>query len=224
MSRIHNVFRFLKEYNKLHNPVITDLADQKWSQFFSSFPPSTEVWDVFTDENLESAEILKVRRPVSIPCPSPDMSLLEWLEGDWRQAETSKISYRDALVRVGPDDEETEENFEDDPKRPILFERWQKKRNEWLESELPKKKVMDLYNSLYTLYADIKREGEAVELILGNALLKWDYDGTYVSHPLLLRRVILDFDPTKPEFTVTLDESGTELYTALLRALPGVDR
>lgn len=224
MSRIHNVFRFLKEYNKLHNPVITDLADQKWSQFFSSFPPSTEVWDVFTDENLESAEILKVRRPVSIPCPSPDMSLLEWLEGDWRQAETSKISYRDALVRVGPDDEETEENFEDDPKRPILFERWQKKRNEWLESELPKKKVMDLYNSLYTLYADIKREGEAVELILGNALLKWDYDGTYVSHPLLLRRVILDFDPTKPEFTVTLDESGTELYTALLRALPGVEQ
>ena len=226
MSRTHNIFRFLKEYNKLHNPVITDLADQKWSQFFSSFPsgPDDDVWDVFTAEDLESAEILRVRRPVASPCPYPDMSLLEWLEGDWRQAKITETFHKDSLVRVGADEAEIKELFEDDPTRPALFERWQQKRNEWVEVELPKNRVIDLYKSLYTLYADIKREGEAVELILGNGLLRWDYDGTHVSHPLLLRRVILEFDPSKPEFTVTLDESGTELYTALLRAIPGVEQ
>ncbi|MBS4053504.1 MAG: AAA family ATPase [Thermaerobacter sp.] len=224
MSRIHSVFQFLKEYNKLHNPVITDLADQKWSQVFSSLPSHPDIWDIFTSDSLESAEILKVRRPITSPCPQPDNSLLEWLTGDWRQADVISAQFSEAIARGRADEESREERFGDDPNRPELFRSWHKKRSEWVHLELQKRPVMDFYNSLYSLYSEIKREGEAVELVLGNWMLEWSRGGTYTSHPLLLRGVVLEFDPSTPEFIVTLGESGTELYTALLRCLPGVEQ
>jgi hypothetical protein len=82
---------------------------------------------------------------------------------------------------------------------------------------------MTIFERLYALYANIERESERVELIFGDGILNWQRStDNSIKHPILLQRVLLQFDPSKPEFIITDTEHTTELYTALFRQIPEV--
>ena len=49
---------------------------------------------------------------------------------------------------------------------------------------------MKIFETLYALYGRIDREGERVELVLGDGILSWRRDEGSIYHPILLQRSI----------------------------------
>jgi very-short-patch-repair endonuclease len=76
---------------------------------------------------------------------------------------------------------------------------------------------------LYELYGRIEREGERVELVLGDGILAWRRQEGGVYHPVLLQRLQMTFDPAIPEFRIAETEHPVELYSALFQSMPDVD-
>ncbi len=80
---------------------------------------------------------------------------------------------------------------------------------------------MTIFEDLYKLQAQIERESERLELMLGDGVLTWQgSDGSSLHHPVLLMRLQLLFDAEVPEFTLVETEQPAELYTALCQCLP----
>jgi very-short-patch-repair endonuclease/Cdc6-like AAA superfamily ATPase len=69
----------------------------------------------------------------------------------------------------------------------------------------------------------LEREGERVELLLGDGLLCWEQEAGDFKHPVLLQKLELEFHPEKrePEFIFRKREQPPELYREFLHALPG---
>src|SRR5207244_1587150 len=58
---------------------------------------------------------------------------------------------------------------------------------------------------------------EKLQLFVGEGILVASHAGETVRHPLLLQRVQLEFDPSKPQFTVQETGDPPDLYAPLLR-------
>ncbi|PKM88460.1 MAG: hypothetical protein CVU87_07490 [Firmicutes bacterium HGW-Firmicutes-12] len=228
MAQINSIFNFLKDYNELSNPVITEIDKQKWNLKLSDLPQIKELWSIYYAQDFDGLKILEVKRPVLKSCPVPDESFVEWLDGDWKKLGIEIIQFKKVIVKEIINDEgnvfQVEEYFDDDKNRKHLFDEWTIKRSNWRAVEIPKEQGLILYNNLFRLYSDIKKESESVELILGDGYLHWRTDLRIIDHPVLLQRVQLEFDPEKPAFIVKCDELKTELYTPMLRIIPTINQ
>ncbi|QRK05241.1 AAA family ATPase [Archangium violaceum] len=78
---------------------------------------------------------------------------------------------------------------------------------------------MRLFEQLYALHGRLEREGERLELVLGDGILSWRRPDGGVFHPILLQRVQLEFNPSIPEFTVTDSGREVDLYSELFRTM-----
>jgi len=76
------------------------------------------------------------------------------------------------------------------------------KREEWAKKERPAREARKVFELFYGLYASIEREPESVELVLGDGILRWQVEGNEICHPLLLKRVQMEFDAKIPEFRI----------------------
>lgn len=228
MAQVMNIFNFLKAYNELSNPVITEIDKQRWSLDLTDIPVIDEIKSIFHGNELEELVFLKVEKPSLTACPKPDDSLLEWVENDWSRLSVSVIYHKDKLVREVQDDSGEvsyfEEFFMDNCNRVEEYEKWISRRELWREVEIPKEKGLTLYNKLFRLYSDMKKEAESVELILGDGIIRWHTEERLINHPVLLQKVILDFDPKKPMFMVRCEEIKTEIYSAMLRVITSINQ
>ncbi len=223
MAQIKSIFNFLKEYNELTNPIVTEIDKQKWSLKLSNLPEIEEVWSIYHMQKNTGELILEVERPFLEPCPNPDKSIIDWIDGRWNSLEKENVPYKEKRIITELSEDgtitEKEELFTDVPERVELYEDWVHKRNMWRSVQLPKKQGLDLYNNLFRLYSDIKKEAESAELILGDGHIKWETEERRIDHPVLLQKVILEFNPDKPSFCVKCDEMKPEVYTPMLRAI-----
>ena len=103
------------------------------------------------------------------------------------------------------------------------LERWQPQREEWARNERPARAAGRVFETLYELYGRTEREGERVELVLGDGILGWRRQEGGVYHPVLLQRLQMTFDPAVPEFRIAETEHPVELYSALFQSMPDVD-
>ncbi|MBC2726105.1 AAA domain-containing protein [Desulfosporosinus sp.] len=228
MAQVLSIFNFLKEYNELSNPVITELVNQKWSLNISDLPRINEIKSVFTGEDVNGLSILEVKKPILEPCPPPEDFLLDWLERDWKKLSTEEVSIKEMIVREiigeGSNKSYEEERFDFSVERIEAYETWTLQRKQWREAEVPKEKGLTLYNNLFKLYSDMKKEAESVELILGDGILVWQKEAIRINHPVLLQKVYLEFDPLTPAFTIKCEEIKTDIYTSLLRIIPSINQ
>lgn len=228
MAQVISIFNFLKEYNELSNPVITELANQKWSLNISDLPRIKEIKSVFAGEDVNSLTVLEVKKPVLEPCPPPEDFLLEWLEKDWKKLSTEQVSIKEIIIREISDEQGNksyeEERFDASHERVEAYEKWVLQRKQWRETEVPKERGLTLYNNLFKLYSDMKKEAESVELILGDGILVWQKEAIRINHPVLLQKVYLEFDPLTPAFTVKCEEIKTDIYTSMLRIIPSINQ
>ncbi len=83
---------------------------------------------------------------------------------------------------------------------------------------------MALYEKLYGVYAELEREGERFELVLGDGRLRWQTPGgVLIDYPLLHRRLQLQFQAEIPAFLLTEAEPLSELYTASFQGVSEVN-
>lgn len=228
MAQINSIFNFLKEYNELSNPVITQIDKQKWSLKLTNLPQITEVWSVYLVQDFSNDKILEVRRPFMEPCPKPDDTIVDWLIGNWNHLSTELIVYKEKIEgNIENEDgttSPTELFFVENEERVYQFNEWTKKRDKWRLIELPKQACLELYNNLFKLYSEIKKESESVELILGDGHIRWSTNERDIDHPVLLQKVKIEFDSDKPAFIIKCDELHTELYSPLLRVIPSINQ
>ncbi len=229
-SKIVQIFRYVQAFNHLQNPVQQDIEAQEWIMWFHDFPnhPCVRIGAKQDDNNAVTSQtskavkdttasdesfILKVRRPKITEPPEPPKEIASFLHSGWQHV--------DNKVALDPS---KSASFASDPRRKRLLDEWFVRREAWVKTERPNIRVLDMYNRLYTLSAQLTREAEHIELVLGDGVLSWYPTLTNgVHHPVLLLRLQLQFNPQIPEFTITETEHPAELYTALFQTLPEIN-
>lgn len=226
-ERIKRLFHFLKQFNNIKNPIITDVNNQVWRKWLDNIPRHQCIANnIYRDEKEGSQEILKVGRPVLTDCPIIPSSLIDWVEKGWdniygeiKVKKEIKILQRDHSNQT---EKYTIEKFEDSKERVNDLIKWEKDRNAWLKEEIPARAADELFNSFYGLYSNIKKEAGELELILGDGNLLYKRD-VYVDHPILLHHVKLEFDADVPEFKLTYSDKGVEIYRSVLYYIEDVN-
>jgi very-short-patch-repair endonuclease/DNA polymerase III delta prime subunit len=233
-SRFKGLFEFLKAYNDLRTPVISDISQQIATLWLDSIPkhPSIKLSEYTAnvkkefeeDGHQENDVVLEVTRPIMTPCPKPPEILSDWLIPGW-----TKI-YNKAEVResrnIAKKDETEIEGFDDIGERKKAFEVWIKKRNVWADNEKFTWEAVKFFERIYELYGQMEREGERIELLLGEGILECSDESLGIfRHPVLLQRLELEFHPEKkqPQFILRRREQPPELCLEFLRVLPNLD-
>jgi superfamily I DNA and/or RNA helicase/very-short-patch-repair endonuclease len=234
-SRFKNLFEFLKAYNDLRTPVIRDISQQVATLWLNSLPkhPSIKLNeylvstkpDTEEDGRQENDVVLEVTRPSMTPCPKPPATLSDWLLPGWTKI-SQKAEVRKSRNVAVKGEETSIEQFEDVPERETALENWIKVRNKWAENEKSTWEAIQFFERIYELYGHLEREGERVELLIGEGILECndESEGKF-RHPVLLQRLELEFLPEKkhPQFILRRREQPPELCLDFLRVLPNVD-
>ncbi|HEY6386191.1 MAG TPA: AAA domain-containing protein [Candidatus Acidoferrum sp.] len=235
-DKLTRVFRYLEALNQHRNPAKRQIREQLWSFWLRNLPehpaiklgvPQSLTPKTKTSENA-SADVggegfgLKVQRPTLTRPPEPPSEIAEWLEDGWDNP-SNEISVH--YTRTGSDDESEVRvvGFADDPARSTALQDWKVSRDEWAKSERPARSAMKIFETLYGLYGRIDREGERVELVLGDGILSWRREEGSIYHPILLQRLQLQFNAAIPEFALSEADYPVELYSALFQAMADVD-
>jgi very-short-patch-repair endonuclease len=174
--------------------------------------------DEIDEEEARSAEpLIRVRRPTLTKAPPPPELVAEWVLRGWERPD-GKIAVLELRNRRTRDGKISEERFESDPARPRALQAWSRLWKQWSASEKPAREAMRVFETLYALHGAVEREGERVELVLGDGRLVWRTAEGPIDHPVLLQRVDLVFDPDVPEFGVVDSDRPPELNGPLLLA------
>lgn len=227
-KKVKQIFSWLKAYHQTKSPPKTLVEDQLWHLWLRNLPGHPSIHPLFGDEDRSSYQgdgpdgewFLAVGRASIQPPPPPPEALLPWLEEGWDEP-SRQVHMRKQPLQDG-DPVSAEAPLLDEEEKAGLFESWRKKREEWAEKERPAREARKIFEDFYRLYSDMEREGEAVELLLGDGILRWTIEGCDISHPILLKRVQIKFDAKKPEFRLLETDEEVELYTALFSRIPGL--
>jgi hypothetical protein len=110
------------------------------------------------------------------------------------------------------------EEFETLQERIDVFHTWLPKRNSWASEALPAQRALHIFNRFYELQGRLEREGESVQLVLGQGLLSWKLSEGDIRHPIVIQRLQISFDPFIPEFRISETAQPPELLRPLLFA------
>ncbi len=223
-NRIRQIFRFLKDFNGLRNPVTRQISEQPWSLWIRELPAHTSLWlrgrdpgDAKSNEGGEELGelLLRVRR-ADVPKPPAVPAILNgWLPNNWKDPTVDAVvplSEREVRGSAGPE----VEKFEAVQERVDAFRDWRVERNFWVTEAQPAQRSLHIFNRLYELQGRLEREGESVQLVLGQGLLSWKLDDGDIRHPIVVQRLQISFDPFIPEFRITETAQPPELLRPLL--------
>ncbi|HLX69372.1 MAG TPA: AAA domain-containing protein, partial [Verrucomicrobiae bacterium] len=174
-------------------------------------------------EDHDHDVILRVTRPKITPCPPPPAALAEWLKPGWQEP-AGAVEIEPARESAGANG--VPERFETDPSRASLLRAWLKQREQWMTNERPAREALALFQSVYEWHGIKEREGERIEMAIGDGLLDCPQkNGEKFRHPILLQKLELEFYPEKqePQFVLRRREQQPELYLEFLRVLPKVN-
>lgn len=235
-DKLTRVFRYLEALNQHRNPAKRQIREQLWSFWLHNLPdhpaiklgvaqsirPKTKASENSSADMGSEGFVLKVQRPTLTRPPEPPSDVVEWLEAGWDDP-SNEISVQHTRNESDQESEAHVVNFTDDPARSMALQRWKHLRDEWAKSEKPARSAMKIFETLYALHGRIDREGERVELVLGDGILSWRRDEGSIYHPILLQRLQLQFNAAVPEFALSEADHPVELYSALFQSMADVD-
>lgn len=158
---------------------------------------------------------------VEVVIAEPPLIIASWLKEGWDDPVQQPQHHETLKVT-------STQKFGDDQERVSNYAAWQEVRNAWVEPELAARSAMSFYEKFYDFYAALEKDGEDLELMLGDGQLLWqtvssaEESSVRISHPILLKRVELRFDADVPEFVVCETEREPELYNSLFTDLKEV--
>lgn len=227
-NRLEGVFQFLRAFQDLRLPCVTDVRTSPLFLWFHDLPPHQNIEHVYQEtmvaqpEAAEDTMILRVTRPILQPCPPPPTIIQEWLIPDWQDPKKDGQTLEQRTVKNA--ELSVLERFEEDEERVQAHKHWQEIRRVWQEQERPALASMEIFQTLYKIYEALEREGEQVELLVGDGILT-DPANPSLHYPILCCRVELEFFPGReqPQFVLRRREHPPELMTDLLRSLPNAN-
>ena len=219
---VGRIFKYLRALHARKTPPTSELSNHPWSIYLDELPshlaiifktpiaaskPSVEDGDAFT---------LSVARPKETKCPGPPRVLRDWLITGWdtfgKQPELLEARNIENLLG-----QTRTERFDEDSERQKALETWREQRCAWEEAERPTRRVLAIFSRLFDLHGMMQRDAEKYQLWLADGHLQWRIGSKVISHPLLLQRVELQFDPKTPSFSIIESAEPPELHAAILR-------
>jgi very-short-patch-repair endonuclease len=238
-GKVRQLYAFLKEANQIQFRPVRRLVDQQYVVRISEMPrhPSAQLFRPVRIENsLEVPDVLlRISRPKLTRCPSSPNSCSEWLLPNWDDPHLeAEVAESKNIVEIHENEEGQDVEvtvmilFTDDQLRADQFRQWMEERRKWSEPEIIARGAMKFFENFYGLYSRLEKEGEKLELLVGDGFLSWQaesgIDGNVViQHPILLKRVELRFNAYVPEFTVHETDREVELYSNLFLDLKDVE-
>jgi len=222
-TKIRQLYEFLKEANQLRFRPVRILSEQTKVIRIADMPnhPAMQLFrPVKSDSSQEISDVLlRIKRPKLTKCPVPPSIINDWLLPNWDDpAKPAQI-----LESQNSKDSEGQTitiHFDDDLQRQDQFSLWLVQRDEWVVPELLARKALHFFEKFYEIYSALEKDGEDLELLVADGHLVWQTDSAIdgqviVHHPVLLKRVELQFDPGIPEFTIHDTDREPELYSSL---------
>lgn len=228
MVEVVNLFKFLKEFNEISNPVVTEIERQKWNMKLKNMPKIPEIWNIYEEQDFENEKLLEVVRPQLKPCESPEDVFKDWLIDDYNHLSIENIRYKDKIGKIVKDQEgnfvEKFEFFDQNKERVEGYNSWIIQRKRWREEQITLKQGLEIYNLLFRLYSEMNKDSESVELMLGDGRIRWYTEEDVIDHPIVLQKVVLEFVAEKPSFIVRCEDINIELYTSMLRGIESINQ
>lgn len=84
-SKVNNLFNFLKQYNNLKNPTITDIDNQEWYKWLDNIQEHENIKNNIFMKDEGADTILTVSKPQFTECPQPSEKLNKWLYRGWNK-------------------------------------------------------------------------------------------------------------------------------------------
>jgi hypothetical protein len=223
-SRIKRLFEFLRALDERRNPIAMAIGDHRWALWLNDLPAHETVRFArggIAEPGSDRVWFLRVARPRLTTAPKPPEILAHWLQPQWETWGGAAIHLEQRRFAAS-DGSQSNEYFQDDAQRQSQFEAYSSLHQEWQNTERPARVAYELFEKLYGVWGDLRREGEACELMLGNATLNVRTSMGDVYHPLILARVQLEFDSSVPEFRLVDAGHPPELYQPVFRRLANV--
>lgn len=236
INHVSSLFKYIQELNKLKQKTILDYKKYRWNLWCNDLPYDPEnikllykdrVDDdrVITDSEQDNI-LVSVHKEDFASCPIPPDIIENWLLPGWKDYrmdanhEDEKIE-KEVDMDFGEGVEKTI-SFTENAERVKAYADWFGSREKWKDEQKRIARNRTLFDNLYSEYFALKRDGEIEEIIVANGVF-CDANDPSVCHPLLTKRVKLDFDATNNIMFIRDTESVPELYTDVLKALDDVN-
>jgi len=229
-DKIVALYKYIEKLCALKYKVVTDVERQYWTQYLRDIPDDTDHISVFyrdrTDEYPgEDTVILEVRKPEFQRCPEPPVVLKEWLESGWDHY-TSDIKIKNVKTESAVENSRLEpqetELFDASDHRVNAFENWKAQRMIWVDKQRVVNRTRRFFTHLFQIYTDLERESETLEMMVGNGVIK-ENGNSLINHPILLKRVKLQFDAKENAISIHDTDTEPELYTLLLQEMQEIN-
>ena len=232
-NKVISLFEFIRELNKIKQKAILDIKKYPWLCALSELPEDPENITVrYRDRVVEEPEgnavLLSVHKPRFHKCPHPDAVLLDWLEPGWddykKELQVKEYLPKESDDKRAPEEAEAEEpeRFSDDPAKVAAFDAWKPQRDLWVEKQLLTEKTRELFSSLYRLYFELQKDSETQEFIVANGML-YDRENSEIRHPVLTRRVKLNYDPEQDTVSIEDTDAPSELFSVVFQMMEDVN-
>lgn len=233
-KKVISLFKYISELNRIRTKTSLRYTDNLWAKTLSDIPDDPENIAIYyrdrtKDDNLDSNDmiLLSVHKPELEKCPAPDAVFRDWLKPGWDSFKEGAhyIEKKNvAITKLLSDTKESYkvEYFYDNQKRVKAFRAWREERSIWVERQKILDKTKRLFSDLYRIYFDLQRDSETHELIVANGVL-CDRNNRSIEHPILTKRVKINYDPLRDIVTITEIDSQPELYTILFQAMDGIN-
>lgn len=230
-EKVIALYKYIQELCALKYRVITDVDKQHWTRYLKDIPDASEYISLFYRDRVEEETddnntLLMVRKPNFQRCPEPPSILVEWLELGWDRF-TNEIKIKRILPEINlkntvDEGEQKPEQFSGSEQRVKALEKWNDQRNNWIEKQRIIDRVRRFFAQLFEIYTDLERDSETLELMVGNGIMR-EADNNAINHPILLKKVKLQFDAKSNVISIHDTDSEPELYTLLLQEMREVN-
>ena len=158
--------------------------------------------------------IFKVGRPKESECPEPSMILKNWMRPGYTDVGADPEEFLKESIKTNTGKAET---FDHVPRRVEAFEDWLSTKRQWETREKKTLEAMAAFEHLFDLRGRIQRESEKFQIYAADGMLVTTVGTNTICHPVLLQRIVLDFNAAGPEFIIRDNDDPPELNSALLR-------
>lgn len=220
-QKLIQLFSFFKAVELRRSSIVQQIAKQEWVLWFKDLPIHDTLC-VFQPVREDDGVCLILKKPATHPCPEPSKDLRMWLRVGWDKLEmidpecnAERLVYLPAQGSGSLQRLEKIERFDEYPRLVDEFTLWKKKRVLWQNSELPARAALKVWEQFFALHSKLEREGELLELMLGDGIFSWKSSAGELSHPILLQRVELSFSAREGVFKISNVDAAPELYAAL---------
>lgn len=242
-NKVVSLFQFIRELNRLKQKAILDFHDYPWARTLSDLPNDPDNISFFYRDRVENEELtdagnilLSVHKPKFESCPEPDEIFSQWLKPGWDSFRndaqyfelrfhtdftTTTWEYSESCKRL-EEDIEGKEFFTDNAERMEAYNSWISIRSSWVTRQKTILKTKNLFADLYRLYFELQRESETMELIVANGIL-CDKNNPRIKHPVLTKRVKINYDPAQNIVYIEEIDAQSELYSIVFQSMDDIN-